>query len=405
MAGVGMRGSHFEVRRSFGAFFESFDVGPLRAASALGVGVAFGVIGVLVAAPLSVSASDDSIRAVLKQDARGRGALHAEPAAGYFARATTSRFDDFFRPIVRSFAPSPRQPRFIEPPAIVYSYAPSRAVQPIRIMDQTGGPRRATVDAADKPKASNVRVASLSSDARSVRPTTQLTRRTVCVRLCDGYHFPIGNLASNSDLPVHEAMCQAACPDADAKIFTLEAGATVEQAVSRDLRRYASLPAAFAYRTNRSASCTCNRNIAQNHLSIFRDPTLRAGDLVVTGERAVVFNGAKTWPLKPKDFTDFSASTRLTSTERRNVDALVGVTYAANLLKPYAIVQQARERDAPRVIEANIIRPPQARSEIVRQVYDVGAEPRQARGIVALSGPVRSLRVVDNRAVPGFVVR
>ena len=169
----------------------------------------------------------------------------------------------------------------------------------------------------------------------------------------------------------------------------------VMEVVSRDLRRYASLPAAFAYRTNRSASCTCNRNVAQNHLSIFHDPTLRAGDTVVTGERAVVFNGSSSWPLKPKDFSDFSASTRLTKAERRNVDSLVGVSYAANLLKPYAIARQ-QTREAPQqVAQAQIVRPA-TRSESVRQVYDVNprTQPQQP------PRPIRPPTIRSSRSSP-----
>ena len=50
--------------------------------------------------------------------------------------------------------------------------------------------------------------------------------RTVCVRLCDGYLFPLGKLRARSDMPVHKAACAAACPNAATSVYTMAAGET-----------------------------------------------------------------------------------------------------------------------------------------------------------------------------------
>ncbi len=39
--------------------------------------------------------------------------------------------------------------------------------------------------------------------------------RTVCVRTCDGYMFPLANLEGRDALPAHQEACQAACPRPD----------------------------------------------------------------------------------------------------------------------------------------------------------------------------------------------
>ena len=39
-----------------------------------------------------------------------------------------------------------------------------------------------------------------------------LGTRSVCVRLCDGYSFPVGSLDRSSDIKAHEAICSGLCP-------------------------------------------------------------------------------------------------------------------------------------------------------------------------------------------------
>lgn len=407
-----MRGSLSEVRRSLGDSIRSFEMTPVQAGSALGLGATLGVVATLLVVPLGVSANDDAgMRSLIAQDARGRAVLRQQPAAPRYTRTIADPIDYYFRPIVQSFSPHAwRRPK--QPPAVAYSYAP-RGGEAIRIMDQSGASHRGAAPAAKKPQATFRDASDKSEKARPA--VVQQTRRFECVRLCDGYHFPVGGLSPSASWQAQESMCQAACPDADVKLFSMGPGGAIEGAVSRDMRRYASLPAAFAYRTSRTASCTCNRSKTPTRLSILIDPTLRPGDAVVTETGAKVFNGSDSWPRRPSDFTDFAVSAKLNKADRKKVDALVGVTYAQNLLKPYAVARQNRNEQ---VAQVQIIRPTQPQTQArqpepryiqqVRQVESAApaAAPAQRRnGIVTLSAPPHILRVVESRSAPGFQLR
>lgn len=84
------------------------------------------------------------------------------------------------------------------------------------------------------------------------------TYRTVCVRLCDGYYFPV----SFSTLPNHfqrdEDVCQSKCAAPAALYYHQNPGAGMEQAVAaRDNSPYKQLKTAFRYRKEYVNGCSC----------------------------------------------------------------------------------------------------------------------------------------------------
>ncbi len=86
------------------------------------------------------------------------------------------------------------------------------------------------------------------------------TYRTVCVRLCDGYYFPI----SFSTLPNHfqrdADACQSKCAAPAELFFHQNPGAAMEQAVSaREKAPYTSLKTAFRYRKEYVPGCSCKQ--------------------------------------------------------------------------------------------------------------------------------------------------
>ncbi len=84
------------------------------------------------------------------------------------------------------------------------------------------------------------------------------TYRTLCVRTCDGFFFPISFATTRSQFQSDEARCQALCPGTEAKLFAYSnPGAGPEQMTGMDGRPYADMPTAFRYRTSFDASCTC----------------------------------------------------------------------------------------------------------------------------------------------------
>lgn len=82
--------------------------------------------------------------------------------------------------------------------------------------------------------------------------------RTLCVRACDGYYFPISERAGRGRFAKDENQCRATCPRADVSLFVHRAGGDSADAVALDGRSYRDLPAAFAYRKAFNPACGCN---------------------------------------------------------------------------------------------------------------------------------------------------
>lgn len=83
------------------------------------------------------------------------------------------------------------------------------------------------------------------------------TYRTVCVRMCDGYFFPISFSTTRERFAADEAKCQSSC-SADARLFVYRnPGEEPESMVDLGGRPYAKMKTAFLYRTAYDASCKC----------------------------------------------------------------------------------------------------------------------------------------------------
>jgi len=107
-----------------------------------------------------------------------------------------------------------------------------------------------------------------------------------CVRLCDGQHFPLEQMASGTPAET----CRAICPYSKTKVFF---GSEIGGAVAQDGQHYAGLDSAFLYRKRLVANCTCNGRDALGLVSfdVKTDPTLRPGDIVSTREGLLAFTG------------------------------------------------------------------------------------------------------------------
>jgi len=115
------------------------------------------------------------------------------------------------------------------------------------------------------------------------------TYRTICVRMCDGYYFPISFATDQSRIAEDERTCQRSCPAAEVMLFShRNPGEDVGQAVSSSGQLYSALPNAFRYRQAFDPSCSCRapgQTWAQALKSI-DDDTVERGDIVVNEERA-----------------------------------------------------------------------------------------------------------------------
>jgi len=118
------------------------------------------------------------------------------------------------------------------------------------------------------------------------------TYRTVCVRTCDGYYFPISFETTPDHFRQDEQACQRMCPAADVQLYTYHnPGEEVAQAVSLNGRFYTELPTAFQYRKAINPACSCRRP-GESWLEALQaegvDQTLAPGDVVVTDRNATI---------------------------------------------------------------------------------------------------------------------
>jgi Protein of unknown function (DUF2865) len=84
--------------------------------------------------------------------------------------------------------------------------------------------------------------------------------RTLCVRLCDGFYFPISYSTARERFTGDASQCERQCPDRSRLFVYRNPGEDIED--MRDLKglAYRSLPTAFLYRSKYVADCTCRGN-------------------------------------------------------------------------------------------------------------------------------------------------
>lgn len=110
----------------------------------------------------------------------------------------------------------------------------------------------------------------IDQDTRNVRRVTRPDwqasggqYRTLCVRTCDGYYFPISPSSSMRDFGRDQQNCETMCPGTETQIYYQDAAeddtATMMSTVTGE--EYSKLPTAFLYRqsgTPRPAQCGCS---------------------------------------------------------------------------------------------------------------------------------------------------
>lgn len=86
------------------------------------------------------------------------------------------------------------------------------------------------------------------------------TYRTICVRLCDGYFFPVSFSTLQTHFERDIDVCQSRCAAPAELYYYQNPGGTVEQAVSARTRQpYTGLRTAFRYRKEFVQGCSCKQ--------------------------------------------------------------------------------------------------------------------------------------------------
>lgn len=127
-----------------------------------------------------------------------------------------------------------------------------------------GGTREASTPAREKPAAVTAAAVVPKPDApRSTRTidyslfASRGSYRTLCVRLCDGYYFPISWSTRPSGFATDDFMCQQQCPGTETRLFAHPTGTESDAAMSVIGEAYPALPAAYRYRKERVPGCGC----------------------------------------------------------------------------------------------------------------------------------------------------
>jgi hypothetical protein len=85
--------------------------------------------------------------------------------------------------------------------------------------------------------------------------------RTLCVRSCDGYYFPLSTSSRPSDFARDHANCQTSCPGTEAQLYYTQPDGEADTMVSGiSGQAYIDLPSAWLYKqvgVSAPAGCTC----------------------------------------------------------------------------------------------------------------------------------------------------
>jgi hypothetical protein len=92
---------------------------------------------------------------------------------------------------------------------------------------------------------------------RSINPNGRY--RSVCVRLCDGFYYPVSYSTYGSRVAQDAKKCQASCA-APAELYVYRnPGQEIEQAISLSGSAYMDLPVALRYRKEYVNGCSCKK--------------------------------------------------------------------------------------------------------------------------------------------------
>lgn len=118
--------------------------------------------------------------------------------------------------------------------------------------------------------------------------------RNFCVRICDGYHFPL----IRNEKSTKQESCELACPSASMDIYT---GASIENSKNLKGESYAVLKAAVSTPQMKSEKCACNAPESSHSYYLKRlrsDPTLADGDIIIELGQAFVYSKSAFIPIE-----------------------------------------------------------------------------------------------------------
>jgi hypothetical protein len=86
------------------------------------------------------------------------------------------------------------------------------------------------------------------------------TYRTLCVRLCDGFYFPVSDSTRRERLSGDAKQCEQRCPSRSRLFVHRNPGENTDDMVDLQGHPYRTLPTALLYQTKYVTDCTCQGN-------------------------------------------------------------------------------------------------------------------------------------------------
>jgi hypothetical protein len=207
--------------------------------------------------------------------------------------------------------------------------------------------------------------------------------KLVCVRLCDGYAFPV-SAGTNDDNA--GAACRLGCPGAETKVFRRK-GDNLDDAVAEDRSIYKKLANANAFQKSSSATCGCfNNKPAAVSGPVFNDPTMKSGDIIIVAGKAMTLKPGATQPYDKDDYIEVERS--------RSVPASIrNMLYAKLRIAPVVARTEQPDRRSRKQNATNAESPPPNLPNTAR----VALPARQADGYrVVMPSPFETQqRVAD----------
>lgn len=116
---------------------------------------------------------------------------------------------------------------------------------------------------------------------QSVRLDDTATYRTMCVRLCDGYFWPVSFTATKREFARDSEICERGCGSPTLLHFYRNPGQEPQDMVDLTGQPYAKLRTAFRYRVSYDSACKCRPHpweeaSRQQHLSYARPGQVHA---------------------------------------------------------------------------------------------------------------------------------
>lgn len=186
------------------------------------------------------------------------------------------------------------------------------------------------------------------------------TYRTLCVRMCDGYYFPMSGSASRRTFARDAARCSASC-GSEARLF-YHAASSGDAATMIDLsgRAYSRLPNAFKYRKTLVSGCACKPEPwAASELARHRQ--YAAAETVARSQAAGTADGNKPGAAIPATATTSVDVTNPAANSQSATTTVAAVTVAP---------QDAQQADAPEE------RPPAPKR--AKRIADTNDMPRRS---------------------------